>query len=64
MSQNPAEARQTVLAGAAVLWLQLPLTHWSTEQGFPSLVHDVPLATALHPQTPSANVVAPLQVAV
>jgi len=64
MSQKPAEARHTVADDAAVAWLQLPLTHWSTEQGLPSLVHAVPLATAVHPHVPSANVVAPLQVAV
>ncbi len=64
MSQNPAEARHTVLADAGVLWLQAPLTHWSIEHGLPSLVHEVPLATLPHPQVPSANVVAPVHVAV
>jgi hypothetical protein len=64
MSQNPADARQTVPLAAAVLWLQLPPTHWSIEHGLPSLVHDVPLAIAAHPQVPSANVVPPLHVGV
>jgi hypothetical protein len=62
-SQTPAAPRHTG-PGFGVAWLHEPPTHWSTEQGLPSLEHAVPLATLAQPQVPSANVVPPVHVAV